>query len=129
MRSLVAGMAAGIFIVGLLPVFFWIQVVRHGGRIKTSFVTPIVVAMLTSLLLCIFLDPFTAKFVLPTGAAVVVSICFYVKWKHSKGRSGPGGPFRRIPAQAKRPVSHQVEEEVPRKAAGSGRGRFRGELA
>jgi formate hydrogenlyase subunit 3/multisubunit Na+/H+ antiporter MnhD subunit len=128
MHSFIAGMAAGIVIVGLLPLLFWIDVVLHGGRIKLVVVAAVIVTMVFSLWLTIALDRFTAKFILLPGAVGVVALWLLLKWKNHKGTTR--GPHRRIPAQAKCPFrSPQTEEELPPKAADGRNARFKGELA
>ena len=87
MHSFVAGMAAGVFIVGMMPVLFWFDVLRKGGRIKPVVVVPVIATMVCSLMLAIAVDPFTAKFTLPTGVIFVVAVWLYVKWKYRKGPS------------------------------------------
>lgn len=129
MRAFSGGMRAAIFIIGLMPVLFWADFLRQGGRIKKRVVIPVVVAILCSLYLTILIDSVTAKFVLLPGALGVVLMWFYYKGKSQRGGTPTDGPGGRTPAQRKHAISELPNEEPARKVAGDRSARFKGQWA
>jgi hypothetical protein len=123
-------MLIGIVIPGLIILAYWLDVVLHGGRLKPAIVVAVTGTTVSALLLSIVLNPFAAKYLLPPYALLFLLPWFYYKWKHRKKEPPQGGPYHRVPAQAKRlPANLGREEELARKST-HGRSRTpKGQLA
>jgi hypothetical protein len=129
-RTFIAGMMIGVVIPGLIILVYWLDVVLHGGRLKPAIVLVVTGTTVSALLLSIVLDPFAAKYILPPYALLFLLSWLYYKWRHPKKEPPYGGPYRRVPAQAKRLAANLGrEEELPRKSADGRSGGPKGQLA